>query len=80
MAAHVNRFANFVHLDSPTCSEQVQRVSISGVVSSSFVASVWGVYFYDCWESEACCGESVDAWKSDNPYDGNCSPVAVNPR
>ena len=44
---------------------------------ASFVAPVWGIVFCDCRESGTCCGESVDARKSDNPYDGGYSPVVV---
>ena len=58
-------------------SEQVQRASISGAVPASYVDPVWGIFFCDCGESGTCCGESVDAWKSDNPYDGDYSPVVV---
>ena len=44
---------------------------------ASFVALVWGICFCDCGKSEVCCGENVDARKSDNPYDGSYSPVVV---
>ena len=59
------------------CSEQVQRASISGAVPASIVAPVWGIFFCDYVESGTCYGESVDARKSNNPYDGDYSPVVV---
>ena len=61
----------------PACSEQVQRASSSGAVPASFVAPTWDIFFCDCGESGTCCGESVDARKSDYPYDGDYSPVVV---
>ena len=61
----------------PACSEQVQRASINGAVPASFVAPMWGIFFCDCGESGTCCGESGDARKSDNQYDGDYSPVVV---
>ena len=36
-----------------------------------------GQLFCGCGESGTCCGESVDARKSDNPYDCSYSPVVV---
>ena len=69
----MNRFAEHFARVFRTSSESVDH----GAVPASFVAPMWGIFFCDCGESEACCGESVDARKSDNLYDGSYSPVVV---